>query len=98
MPFSANRNNLLFKIFYNYSHLWHVIAHFGKTFFMRPYIIKQGRSFVCPSVNQSVCTLTIKQRGLQLRNLVQRYWRGFLRRPKRDFFFKNLSRFFTGTH
>ena len=30
---STNRNNLLYEIFYNYSYLWHVIAHFGKIFF-----------------------------------------------------------------
>ena len=61
--------------------------------FLFIYIIKRRWSFVCPSVNQSVYTLTLKQRGLQLQNLVKRYWRRFLRRPPRDFF-KNRSGFF----
>ena len=39
------------------------------------------------SVNQSVYMLTLKQRGLQFRNLIQRYYRGFLRRPSNIFFF-----------
>ena len=39
---------------------WHVIAHFGKIFFMGPYIIKWRRRLVCTSVNQSVYTLTLK--------------------------------------
>ena len=64
MPFSTNRNNLLYEIFYNYSYLWHVITHFGKIFFIHPYIIKLRRSFVCQSVNQSVYMLMLKQRGL----------------------------------
>ena len=72
-PFSNNRNNLLCEIFYHYSYLWHVIAHFGKILFMRPYVTKWRRRFVCPSVNRSVYTLTFKRSDLKLRNLVQRY-------------------------
>ena len=55
-----------------------IIPIFGKLshnlaifFFMCPYIIKRRRSFVCPSVNQSVYTLFLEQRGLQLRNFVR---------------------------
>ena len=79
VSFSSNRNNLLYKTFYNYSYLWHVIAHFGKIFFKHPYIIKQRQSFVCPSIislcscsNISVgnwpvqcCALIIKDPRLQ---------------------------------
>ena len=94
LPFSTNRNNLLYEVFYNYSYLSYVIAHFGKIFFMRPYITKWRRSFVCPSVNQSVYKLALKKIGLQLRNLEQRYTgESFLKRPW-DHFFKNRSRFF----
>ena len=63
MSFSIILNNLLFKIFYNNSYIWHVIAHFGKIFFMSPYIVKRRRRFVCPSVNQCMYTLTLKERG-----------------------------------
>ena len=93
MPFSINRNNLLYEIFYNYSYLWHVIAHFGKNIFMLPYIIERRRNFVCPSANQFVYTLTLKQRRLQIWNLVQRFWRRFPRRSRSDFL-KNQCRFF----
>ena len=74
---------VIFPIFGTLSHI------FARFFFMRLYIIKRRRSFVCPFVNQSV----LKQRGIQLRNMIQRYWRRFLRRPRSDFF-KNRSRFF----
>ena len=83
MSFFSNWNNFLCEIFYNYSYLSHVIVHFGKIFFMRPYIIKRTQSFVHPSVNQSVYMLTLKQK----------YYREFLRRPRSDFFL-NRSRFF----
>ena len=92
MPFCSDRNNLLYEIFYNYPHLWHVIAHLGKIIFMRPYIMKRRRNFACPSVNQPMYTLMFKQRRQQLRNLVQRYWRKLLRRDQNDFF-KNRSKF-----
>ena len=87
-PFFPNRNNLLYEFFFNYSYLWQVIAHFGTFFFMCLYNIKRRQSFVFLSVNQSVYTLTLKQRGLQLRNLLQRYWRGFSK-PRSCFFLKN---------
>ena len=58
---------------------------------MRPYIMKRRGNFVCQSVNQSVYMFTFKQRGLQLRNLIQRYWRGFLKRPQRVFFKKLIQ-------
>ena len=74
-------------------YLWQVIIHFVKNFFMGLCIVKRRRSFVYPSVNQSLYTFTLEQRGLQLRNFVQRYWRGFWRRP-RSFFFKIRFRFF----
>ena len=71
VTFSINRNNLLYELICNYSYLCPVIAHFGRIFFfMRPSIIKRRRIFVYPSLNQSVYTFTLKQRGLQLRNLV----------------------------
>ena len=89
MLFFTNRKNLFNEIFYC-SYLWQVIAHFGKDFFffMIPYIIKRRRSFVLPSVNQSLYTLALKQRGLQHRNLVQRYWRGFLRKISKQIVLK----------
>ena len=93
LPFFKNHKNLLYKIFYNYSYLQHVIALFGQIFFMRPYIMKQKRNFVCPFVNQAVYTLTFKLRDLQIRNFLQRYWRGFLRRPGSDFFKKWVQNF-----
>ena len=38
-----------------------VVINFGKIFFMHPHIMKQIGNFVCPSVNQSVFTLTFKE-------------------------------------
>ena len=92
MPFSTFHNNLLYEIFCNCSHLFPVIAHFGKIFFMRQHLINWRRNFVRSSVNQSVYMLTLKQRGLHLWNLVQRCWREFLGRPQSDFL-KNQSTF-----
>ena len=45
-----------------------------------------------PSVYQAVFSLTVKQKSLQFRNLVQGHWRGYLKRPRSDFF-KNRPRF-----
>ena len=92
VSFSTYRNNLLYEIFYNYCYLWHVIAHFGKSSFMRPYIIKWRRSFGRPSVNQSVYTAHDQTKRPTASKFSQRYWRGFSR-PRSDFF-KNRSRFF----
>ena len=93
MPLSTNPNHLLFEIFHNYYYFCHIIAHFGKIFFTRPYIIKQRWSFLSPSINQSVYMLMPKQRGLQHRNLVQRYWRGFWEDLKAIFLKTNLRCF-----
>ena len=57
------------------------------------YILKQKRSFVCPSVNLSVYTLTLKRSGLQFQNLVQKYQREFLRKHRSGFFKKSIQIF-----
>ena len=94
MSFPTNCNNFLYEILHSSPQIWHVLAHFGKIISMGSYnIMKWWRNFVCQSVNQPMYTLMFKQRGLQLRKLVQRYRRGFLRRPRSDFC-KNSSRFF----
>ena len=68
--------------------LSHILA---KIFFMLPFIIKRRRSFVCPSVNQFVYKLTLKEAySFQIWYMC---WRGFLRKSRSDFFF-NLSRSF----
>ena len=54
MSFSANCNNLLYEIFYNYTYLWHVIANFGKIFFHAPIHYKAETKFF-ESVYKSVC-------------------------------------------
>ena len=54
MPFSTNCNNLLYEIFYKYSYLWHVIAHFGKIFFHEPIYYKMEK--FCVSISKiSLC-------------------------------------------
>ena len=66
----TNRNNLLNEIFYKYIFL--PLARYQTLwqdlFFTHSCITKQRQSFMCQSVNQSVPSVTLKQRGLQLRN------------------------------
>ena len=50
MPFSNNGNNLFYKIFYNYSYLWHVIAHFGKFFLFHTLIYYKSETKFCASI------------------------------------------------
>ena len=52
MPFSTDRNNLLYEIYYNSSYLWYVIAHFGKIFFHMP-IHYEAETKFCVSVCKS---------------------------------------------
>ena len=76
-----------FRIITIFDTLSHTLAGFFSWFIY----YKAETKFFCPSVNQFVYTLARKQRGLQPRNLVQRYWRAFLRKPWSD---KNRSTFF----
>ena len=80
------------KRFYN-PHLWHIIAHFGKIIFMRPYIMKRRRNFVCPSVNQSNVHAHVQTKRLTASKFgIEILERIFEKTSKR--FFKNLSNFF----
>ena len=82
MPFSTNRNNLLYEIFYIF------LARYRTFFqdFFHATIYYEAEMKFCVPICKSVC-VHVTARDLQLRSLVQRYWRGFLRRFRSDFFF-----------
>ena len=56
MSFSANRNNLLYEILYNYPHLWHVIAHFGKDYFHASIYYEAVTKFWVSVCKSNLCT------------------------------------------
>ena len=94
MPFFTNRNNVFYEIFYNYSYLWRVIAHFAKIFFYAPIIYYEAETKFCVFVCKSICVHTHVQTK---RSIASKCWtetleKVFEKTSKR--FFKNRSRFF----
>ena len=93
LPFSTNRNNLIYEIFYNYSELWHVITHFDQIIFHGPIYYEVERKF-CLSICKLVCVLANVQtkRPTASKFDTEILERVFEKASKR--FFLNRSKFF----
>ena len=87
MPFSNNRNSLLCEYFINIP-IFGMLLHILVKFFSCPYII--NLNFVCPSVNQSMYMLTLKQSGLQFQNLDNRDTKKIFGKTSKRFFEKSI--------
>ena len=88
MPFTINRNNLLYEMVHNYSYIWHVITQFGKISFVNLCITKLRRSFVC-----QLCVLVHaqKKRPISLKFRKKILERVFEKSYKRLFFLIDLD-------